>query len=116
MLYVKDLIPRLATGGRETIALRMPNHPFIRDLIAALGKPITGTSANISGNDPIHSSSEAAKQWKNKKIAPALVVDGGEITNTEPSTIVDITGNFPIVLREGIIAKKELDKFFLKGY
>ncbi|KKS37997.1 MAG: hypothetical protein A3G49_01065 [Candidatus Sungbacteria bacterium RIFCSPLOWO2_12_FULL_41_11] len=115
-LYAKDVIPKIATGGRETVALRMPDYKFILDLITALGRPITGTSANISGNKPINSATEAAKQWKSKKNAPALIVDGGEIINNEPSTIVDITGPSPIILRSGIVTKKELDNFFRRAY
>lgn len=116
VLHAKDSIPRLATGGKETIALRMPDYKFITDLITAFGKPITGTSANISGNESIRSATDAATQWKNKKTAPALIIDGGEIINTEPSTIVDITGASPIILRSGIISKKELKKLFSINY
>lgn len=116
VVYAKDIIPRAATGGRETVALRMPDYKFVLDLISSFEKPITGTSANISGNEPIRSAADAASQWKNKKTAPALIIDGGELINTEPSTIVDITGTSPIILRSGVISKRELEKLFSVNY
>jgi len=72
--------------------------------------------ANISGNKPIRSAIKAEEQWKNKKTAPVLIIDAGETTNTEPSTIVDITGPSPIILRSGIITKKEFDSFLKRVY
>lgn len=113
VVYAKNNITRLVTGGRDKVALRMPDYKFILDLITAFGHPITGTSANISGNEPIRSARDAASQWKNKKTAPALIIDGGELANTEPSTIIDITGSSPIILRSGIITKKELDQLLI---
>ena len=116
VVHAKGAVPQIATGGRNTIALRMPNYKFILDLITAFGRPVTGTSANISGNKPIRSAIKAEEQWKNKKTAPVLIIDAGETTNTEPSTIVDITGPSPIILRSGIITKKEFDSFLKRVY
>ena len=116
VVHAKDAVPRIATGNRETVALRLPDHKFITDLITAFGKPITGTSANISGNEPIRSAIEAREQWKRETTKPVLIINAGEIKNTEPSTIVDITGPSPIILRSGIITKKEFDEFFKKSY
>ena len=111
ILHAKDTVPRLATGGKDTIALRMPSDKFILDLIAVFGKPITGTSANISGIEPIKTANEAIKQWSSKKAKPALIIDDGEILGNTPSTIIDLTGQKPIILRQGIISKKELDNY-----
>ena len=116
VVHAKDAIPRIAIGNRETVALRLPDYKFITDLITAFGKPVTGTSANISGNEPIRSAIEAREQWKRETTKPVLIINAGEIKNTEPSTIVDITGPSPIILRSGIITKKEFDEFFKKSY
>ena len=108
VFYKKDVISDLVTGGKETVGLRIPVHSFLRELLNRLDFPLVQTSANISGNEPVMSAEKAREQWKKEK-AVALIIDGGEL-NKQPSTIVDFSKNESIILRSGIITKKELDE------
>ncbi len=108
VFYKKDIIPGLVTGGKETVGLRVPAHPFLQELLSRLDFPLVQTSANISGNEPIRSAEEVREQWKKEK-AVALIIDGGELAQ-QPSTVVDFSKDEPIILRSGIITKKELDE------
>lgn len=82
----------------DTIGLRCPDHDLIRALAARVG-PIATTSANRHGLPTPASAAEAADQLLG---AVDLVVDGGALTGT-PSTVVDLTGDAPRVLRRGAV-------------
>ena len=88
----------LVTGGRTTVAVRMPAHWIPLSLAAQLGRPITGTSANRSGQENLNGP---------KEIREGLGNSLGEILELGPrpagiqSTIVDMTGDYPVLLREG---------------
>lgn len=82
----------------DTIGLRCPDHDLIRALAARVG-PIATTSANRHGLPTPASAAEAADQLLG---AVDLVVDGGALTGT-PSTVVDLTGDTPRVLRQGAV-------------
>jgi L-threonylcarbamoyladenylate synthase len=97
----------LAPGS--TIAVRIPDHPICLALIKRLGNPITGTSANVSGQPPALSAEQARKQLAGKV---EFIVNGGECPGGKESTIVDVTGDFPIILREGIIPAREIDSAY----
>ena len=102
-------IDPLVTGGKDTIAVRMPNHHVPLRLIKELGGPITGTSANPSGGpDPI--TAEDVRRLLGSRVD--YVVDGGPATAGTPSTVLDVTGARPTVLRRGAIAVDALRPFF----
>ena len=88
----------LVTGGRATVAVRMPAHWIPLRLAAQLGRPITGTSANRSGQENLNGPQEIRESLGNSL---------GEIVELGPqpagiqSTIVDMTGDYPVLLREG---------------
>jgi L-threonylcarbamoyladenylate synthase len=90
------IVPGLQNG--ETIALRMPRHTFTEDLIDAMGTPIISTSCNIHGLPPAESALAAVRQFGSDV---DLYVDGGTVANPVPSTLVDLTGDQPKVLRAG---------------
>jgi len=100
-LVVPALAP-FAEGAQRlgTVAIRVPDHAVARALAAAFGSPITSTSANLSGEPPASVVSELGG------IAPRLdvVVDGGRTPGGLPSTIVDVTGGAPTLVRAGAIA------------
>lgn len=108
VFYKKDIISGSVTGGKETVGLRIPANPFLQELLDRLDFPLVQTSANISGNEPIMLAEEMRGQLKKEK-AVALIIDGGELAK-QPSTVVDFSKNEPIILRSGIITKKELDE------
>lgn len=108
VLSRKDSLPAHLASG-PTIAVRVPNHPVCLALIEGLGKPITGTSANVSGQ-PAALTAEEVKQQLAGRID--LIVDGGKCPGGRESTIVDVTHEPPTILRQGIIPSHEIDKAY----
>lgn len=104
----KDKLSKTLTGGRDTIGIRIPDHEFLRTLLARLDFPLAQTSANISDKPPAKNITEIKKYFGKAKVKPDLVIDGGEILG-EQSTVIDFTGKNLIVLRTGLISRKELD-------
>lgn len=83
----------------ETIALRIPNFPFINSLLELVQIPLTGTSANISGKPSSTRIDEILQQFADEKILPDLVINAGDLEESQPSTIIDLTQPEHIVLR-----------------
>ena len=95
------------TAGGHTVAVRVSAHPVPLALIDGLGAPLLGTSANLSGRP---SALEAAEVYAQFGDGIDLVIDGGRCPGGLESTIVDLTGELPVVLREGAIALSELER------
>ena len=89
--------PIAASGGVPTLAVRVPDHPGLRRLLAGLG-PLTATSANRTGQPPALSADAAARIFGS---GLDFVVDAGPSENVVPSTIVDLTKSPPEILRSG---------------
>ena len=85
---------------RGTVMLRMPLHPVALELLRDVG-PLAVSSANLSGHPPAASVWEAREQLGT---SVAVYLDGGLSGEPVPSTIVDLTGNEPVVLREGAVS------------
>lgn len=95
---------RMDLGDRgETIAVRVPDHPFTRELLRATG-PLAVSSANVSAMPAAMNIDQALDQLGD---SVAVYLDDGEATGPVPSTIVDVTGT-PRVLREGRITQEQL--------
>lgn len=88
-------------GGTQSV--RESSHPLAATLVERFGKPITATSANISGQDAIYSIEEVMRIFKEAGEQPDFVVDAGELPKQEPSTTVLIEETSYKVLREGSI-------------
>jgi L-threonylcarbamoyladenylate synthase len=97
----------LALANQDTVALRVPDETVVRDVIAAVGEPITGTSANRTGSRAATSAAEAAMQLGQMV---DLVIDGGLRRGGQESTVLDITVTPYKVLREGAVGREELMK------
>ena len=93
-----NLSPLLAEGG-SSIAVRMPAQALCRVLAIRVG-PFVATSANASGEPPLQSAQAIFSRFHNKV---GLVLDGGTTENTMPSTVVDVRGEKPQLLREGMV-------------
>ena len=90
------------TGGTGKIGIRVSSHPIARFLAAGLAGPLTATSANLSGG-PECSSADAVIRALGE--LPDAVIDGGETPGVAGSTILDVTGFPPRILREGAIPR-----------
>jgi tRNA threonylcarbamoyl adenosine modification protein (Sua5/YciO/YrdC/YwlC family) len=88
----------------DTIAVRVPDHDFTRRLLAATG-PLAVSSANVSG-EPAATTVESAQAQLGDSVA--VYVDAGPATGGVPSTIVDLSGDVPAILREGAITRAQL--------
>ncbi len=105
VLRRSELVSDMVTAGSMTVAVRVPAHPVPVVLVEGLGVPIVGTSANLSGQPSALTADEVHAQFGDKI---DLVIDGGRCLGGEESTIIDVTGEMPVVLREGAISKEEL--------
>lgn len=96
---VSDLPPEI-TAGTGTVGVRVPADEDVRELVRVCGGALTATSANPSGREPARSAHDVAEYFAD---GIDLVIDGGEVTATEPSTVLDVTTTPPRVVREGAI-------------
>ena len=107
ILNKKDIIPNEITGGLGTVAIRMPSHPTARNLIEKSGFYIAAPSANTSGH-PSPTKAEHVMKDLNGKID--MIIKDDTVDIGIESTIVDLTGEVPIILRPGYITKEMLEK------
>jgi L-threonylcarbamoyladenylate synthase len=105
------LHPYLTSGeaGSRTVAIRVPDHPFIRDVIATLGGVLAVTSANRSGETPALT---AAEIDRNSAFALAAIVDGGRVAGGIASTIVRVSNGNVEILRAGAIPAADILSVF----
>jgi L-threonylcarbamoyladenylate synthase len=93
-----------SVSALETVGVRIPKHDFTRALLRAAG-PMAVTSANRSGAENPLSAEDVYTQLKNRL---PLILDGGKSAGGIPSTVVDCTGENPIILRAGIIGEMQI--------
>jgi L-threonylcarbamoyladenylate synthase len=84
----------------KTVALRIPHHQFVASLLEIVGLPLTGTSANISGQPASVKIDEVLAQFYGLKDLPDLVINAGDLPESKPSTIVDLTQRKPTIIRD----------------
>jgi L-threonylcarbamoyladenylate synthase len=96
----------LALAGGDTVAVRVPDHAVPLALVQALGEPLTGTSANVSGQRGPVTASDVAEQLGD---AVDIIIDGGRCPGGVESTVVDLTGEEPRLVREGAISRVDLE-------
>jgi len=97
-------VPARLRGPEGGIAVRWTPHPGIARLIRAHGDAITSTSANLPGVPPAMTAQEIVTQWTDDVVrGRILVLDGGRLDPSEPSTVLDCTGGRPRVIRPGAI-------------
>ncbi len=101
-------IPLKVTANTGKVGLRWPRAPLAVALIAAVNRPLTGTSANLSEHPACSTAAEVDQQIGTSL---PLILDGGKTAGHQPSTVVEVTGERARVIRPGAIAESEL-----KGY
>ncbi|MCI7322667.1 MAG: threonylcarbamoyl-AMP synthase [Lachnospiraceae bacterium] len=105
IVWKSDEVPSATTGGMDTVAVRMPNHPVALELIRKSGCLIAAPSANTSGRP---SPTEAKHVAEDLSGRIAMILDGGPVGIGIESTIIDLTEKKPMVLRPGYITPKML--------
>jgi len=99
-VVVPLVAPIAASADRPTLAVRIPDHTGLRELLAALGAPLTATSANPSGEAPFVDP-DRLEEWLAAAGCRSLIVDGGVLPGGAPSTLVEWRDGGPYVLRQG---------------
>jgi len=106
VLYRSNSVLDVVAGGGSTVAVRIPAHPVPVALAEDLG-PIVGTSANLSGKPSLLTFDEVYSHLGDKV---DLIIDGGRCPGGKESTIIDVTGETPLILRQGAISREELER------
>lgn len=101
-----EKVPYETTGGMDTVAIRMPDHPAALELIRQSGCLIAAPSANTSGR-PSPTLAEHVAEDLGGRIP--MILDGGEVGIGIESTIIDLTEKIPMILRPGYITKEMLE-------
>jgi L-threonylcarbamoyladenylate synthase len=102
-------VPSRLRGPEGGVAVRWTPHSGLSRLLQAYGEPLTSTSANRPGVPPAMSAGEIIEQWPQAIMRGQLVVlDGGRLLPSSPSTVVDCTGRLPRVIRPGAISAETL--------
>lgn len=106
MVFPKsDIVPYGTTGGLDTVAVRMPSDPVANRLIKLAGVPVAAPSANTSGRP---SPTTARHVWQDMEGKIEMILDGGPVGIGVESTIVDVSGDVPTLLRPGAITMEML--------
>jgi L-threonylcarbamoyladenylate synthase len=105
VLLKSKKVPDIVTANEKSIAVRIPAHAVPLALINRLGAPIIGTSANVHGKPSPVTAAEVRAQLGDKV---DLIIDGGRCPGGKESTIVDVTGEMPVLLREGPVSFNEI--------
>ncbi len=98
VLPKKPAVPDCVTAGRDTVAVRFPSHPVASLLIQMAGVPVAAPSANLSGKP---SPTTGAHVWHDLRGKVAMVIHSGPANVGLESTVLDVTGEVPVVLRPG---------------
>ncbi len=107
ILPKKEIVPDGTTGGLSTVAIRMPSHPAALALIQASKVFVAAPSANTSGRPSPTKASHVIEDMKGKI---EYIVDGGAVGIGIESTIVDVSGDVPMILRPGFISRSMIEE------
>lgn len=100
-------VPYSTTGGLDTVAIRMPSHPIAYELIRQSGVYIAAPSANVSGRP---SPTKAEHVVEDLDGLVDMIIDGGMVEIGLESTIVDVTGTVPTILRPGYVTEEMMEQ------
>ncbi|MGH9874663.1 MAG: L-threonylcarbamoyladenylate synthase [Pyrinomonadaceae bacterium] len=100
-------VPGELTASTNSLGIRLPDDEDVRAFVRSCGGALTATSANVSGQPPARTAKEVENYF------PAgvdLIVDGGEVTATEASTVLDVSSSEVRLVREGAVSRDKLSK------
>jgi L-threonylcarbamoyladenylate synthase len=110
------VLPATAKGSAifpshpQTLAVRISPHPFLVELFKRISTPLISTSANLTGEPPVETADQASQTFSGSDLG--AIIDGGPLSATHSSTILDLSSAPPRVLREGLVSHNELRPFF----
>lgn len=111
-LVLEDPLGIFPVGVRDedthAVGVRVSPHPLVARLLDALEGPLTSTSLNAPGEPPARTGTEALEVVRRLGGSDVLVLDGGDLPPSQPSSVVDCTGPEPVVIREGAVPTSRL--------
>ena len=105
ILQKQKNLPDFVTGGLDSVGIRFPNNQVALDFIKISDRIIAAPSANLSGKNPPKNAQEVFENLQGKI---KIILDGGDCEFGISSTIIDISKDFPKILREGSISEKDI--------
>ncbi len=99
-------VPDYVVSGMDTVGIRIPNHPVIIKILEEYGKPLAVSGANLSGNAGSSTGRHIAEELYDTELS--LLLDAGRTPLSEQSTIIDISGDNVVIVREGIISTDKI--------
>ncbi len=102
-----SIVPKIVTGGLDTVAVRMPAHPIAKGLIELSGVPVAAPSANLSGKPSPTKENHVKDDLMGRVDA---IIWGGDAVQGLESTVLDLTSDTPMILRPGGVTKEEIEK------
>jgi L-threonylcarbamoyladenylate synthase len=99
----RSLVPAVMCGGGQTVGIRAPDYPFLQAFLRHFGYPLTGTSANVIGSEPTSDAVHIASAFAATAPQPDVILDAGPLPDSLPSTVVDLSGRIPRILRQGAV-------------
>jgi len=115
VLAKKEIVPDALTAELNSVGIRIPDYVFTDKLLAKFGYPLTSTSANVSGQVPTNDINKIIEIFSKSTEKPDLVIDAGILPKSEPSMIIDLTGNKPKILRISSTKPEKLLKLLELG-
>ena len=109
ILFKTQKISKQLTTNTGKIGIRISSDPIAAELVKALGRPLTTTSANLSGHPPSFSAQEV-QGYFDEKID--CIIDAGDLPPSLGSTVVDVTEDKMVLIREGILKAESIFKLF----
>lgn len=106
VLKSRPLVPANLTAGGDCLGIRRPGHPVADALVRASGRPITATSANLSGTAGCHRITDIPDGLLS---AVDLVLDAGPLAGGAGSTVIDVSSGKVVILREGAVSAAEIE-------
>jgi L-threonylcarbamoyladenylate synthase len=91
----------MVAAGKRTVGLRIPDSKIISQILEKFDKPVTGTSANISGKASTVKIEEVYKYFEDEQIRPDLILDAGNLVWSNPSSVIDFSHDKPKIIRRG---------------
>jgi L-threonylcarbamoyladenylate synthase len=105
--YKKESVDKAVTGGLDTVSVRMPSNRIAMQLIETADVPVAAPSANLSGRPSITNFDDAVEELNG---LVDIIIDGGKCTYGVESTVLDITGEVPRILRPGAVSRERIER------
>ncbi len=106
---LRPTLPAFLNPQTQSVGIRVPNHELSHALVKLLGRPITTTSANVTTLPSPYTAQAIRDQFLDRKIKPDFILDSGTLSEKNlPSTIIDMTGEKPRIIRQGSLVVPEI--------